>query len=320
MAEVNPADLKEHPSSYRTSRAVNDVLIGEDTAVKLIDASSTGDVTALQNILEHSPEMALESPHRIYQDGRDPPDDNGVRYVQAMKTSNLGLSILRAAENGHAAAVSTLLAFASQNDVKPSSIVTRQDFKKIIECGHAAVFDVLAKAEPSFATLDIIHGRRPLDFALTSNNFDLVKVVLDHGGAREFPQVHGKDSYPGNRLCKAAKYKDKTMTELLIQHGYTVIESGALQMAAARGALDTVRLLVEKHGADVNEQLPAETLPRSENALYASWTPMHFAARYRQEEAMNLLEGYGALTDVVDVNGKTPSQLLEEQKELRKES
>jgi len=76
MAEVNPADLKEHPSSYRTFRAVNDVLIGEDTAVKLIDASSTGDVTALQNILEHSPEIALESPHRIYQEGRDPPDDS----------------------------------------------------------------------------------------------------------------------------------------------------------------------------------------------------------------------------------------------------
>jgi ankyrin repeat protein len=108
------------------------------------------------------------------------------------------------------------------------------------------------------------------------------------------------------------------MTELLIQHGYAVKGSGALQMAAERGALDTIRLLVEEHGADVNERLPAEALPRVDNALFASWTPMHFAARWGREEAMKLLESYGARTDVLDVNGRTPSRLLEERKEASK--
>lgn len=108
------------------------------------------------------------------------------------------------------------------------------------------------------------------------------------------------------------------MTELLILHGYAVRGSGALQIAAERRALDTIRLLVEKHGADGNERLSAKPLPRVDNALLASWTPMHFAVRWGREEAMKLLESYGAKTYVSDANGRTPSRLLEERKEASK--
>lgn len=89
-------------------------------------------------------------------------------------------------------------------------------------------------------------------------------------------------------------------------------------MAADCNALDTIRFLVEEHGADVNERLSAETLPRVDNALFASWTPMHFAARWGKEEAMKLLESYGAETEVLDANGRTPLRLLEEREEAIK--
>lgn len=318
MSEATPENLRDYPFDYLTSRAIGDVLIGEDTAIEFINASAVGDVATLEGLLEQSPEIALESPHRIYQEKRPAADDNDVRIVQAMRISNLAQAISRAAENGHGAAVSTLLAFASRNGVKPSSVIEREAIKKTIERGHVAVFEVLAKAEPSVAAFDIIQGRRPLDFAIASNNVELAKVVLEQGGGREFPRAGRKFSYRTGRLCQAANSTKKDMTELMIQHGYTVKESGALQMAAGRGALDTIRMLVEEHGADVNEQLPSETLPVVDNALNASWTPMHFAARSKQGEAMKLLESYGAKTDVVDVNGKTPSQLFEEQKDASK--
>lgn len=314
MTEVKPGDLRDYPFDYNSSRAVGDVLIGDDTAVEFIKASSTGDVATLQTILEESPEVALESPHRIYQEERPAADVNDLRIVQAMQIPNLARAISQATENGHVEAVSTILSFASQHEVKASSVIDREAIKKTIDRGDVAIFEVLVKAEPSVATFDIIQGRRPLDFAIASNNVELAKVILKHGGGREFPKAGHKSSYRNGRLCQAANSKDKVMTELMIQHGYTVKESGALQMAAGRGALDTIRMLVEEHGADANEKLPAETLPRVDNTLFASWTPMHFAARSSQEEAMKLLEGYGARTDVVDANGKTPAQLLEEQK------
>jgi hypothetical protein len=318
MAEANPADLKDLPSSYQSSRDLNDVLIGEDTALPLFNTSSMGDIITLRGMLEQSPEIALESPHRIYHEYRPAKDKNDVRGVLAMKRSNLYQAILRAAENGHVTAVSTLLDFASRNGVKPSSVIDRVTIKRTIETGHAVVFEVLAMADPTVATHNDFQGRLPLDLAIASHEIEVARVILQHGGGRELPKPGYGSTYPNSRLCKAARSTEKFMTELLIQHGYTVKGSGALQMAADRGALDTIRLLVDEHGADVNERLPAETLPRVNNALFASWTPMHFAANWRQEGAMKLLESYRAKTDALDVNGRTPSRLLEERKEAIK--
>ena len=319
MAEIDPADIKDFPSSYQSSRGLNDVLIGEDTALPLINTSSTGDITTLRDMLEQSPEIALESPHRIYHEDRPAKDKNDLRGVLAMKRSNLHQAILRAAENGHATAVSTLLDFASRHGVKPSSVIDRITIKRTIETGHAAVFEVLVSADPTVATHDDFQGRLPLDLAIASGEIEVARLILQHGGGRELPKPRHKPTYPNSRLCKAVRSTKGAMTELLIQHGYAVQGLGALHMAADRGALDTIRLLVEGHGADVNERLPAESLPRVDNALFASWTPMHFAARWRQEEAMKLLESYGAKTDALDVNGRTPWQLLQERKEASKE-
>lgn len=314
MAEVNPADLRDLPSNYQSSRQLNDVLVGEDTAVLLISSSSSGDIATLQGILAQSPEIALQSPHRIYHEDRPANDKNDVRGVLAMKRLNLDQAILRAAENGHATTVSTLLDFATRNGIKPLSVIDRETIKKTIENGHAAVFEVLAVADPTVALFDDFQGKRPLDLAIASRKIEVARVILEHGGGRQFPNLRHTSSYPKSRLSQAARLSEKTMTELLIQHGYTVQGSGALQMAADCGSVDTIRFLVEEHGADVNEILPAETLPRFDNALLASWTPMHFAARWGREEAMRLLESYGAKTDVLDLNGKTPSRLLEERR------
>lgn len=49
--------------------------------------------------------------------------EDDVRGVSAMRTPNLRLAILRAAENGQITAVSVLLDFAFRHGIEPSSII-----------------------------------------------------------------------------------------------------------------------------------------------------------------------------------------------------
>lgn len=310
MAEVDPGVLRSFPAAYKSSRAVNDVLLGVDRAPPLFEASSAGDIPALRKILDDTPEMALESPHRIYQEDRPAKDKDDVRRVLATPRSNLDRAILRAAENGHVEAVSVLLEFASQHSIKPLSVIDRDTVKATIENRHAAVFDVLATAEPEIATHPDIHPQmEPLDWAMKLSDIELVRVILRHGGGAR--RWHA--SIYTSRLSTAAR-KDKIFLELLLQEGHSVKNSGALHAAASAGKVENIRLLVEEHGADVNEPLPKASWERG-GCYFVDWTPLHFAANLGREDAMKLLESYGANVDAVDTKGRTPSQLAQEWKD-----
>ena len=308
------ADLKPHPGIYESSREVFDVLIGEDAALPLIEALSSGDNTTLQSMLlqPHWIKIALEKPHCIYHQDRPVDARNHVRTVSAMPLSTLERAIIIAARDGHAAAVSTLLSFASQQGIKPMSVITRWAVDRAINNGHAAVFEAMASVDPKVVTYPLGHSNIPLLQAVKRGQTEVVAVLLQHGAnpKRTDGRVY---SYSLSLLSLAAKAEGARMTELLLKHGVSVACSGALHMAAQFGALDTLRLLMQ-HGADVNELLPADTLPTFKKSLYASWRPMHFAASGGQVEAMKLLESNGARSDVKDVDGKPPAQLLEEYK------
>lgn len=346
MAEIKPEDLKSAPWHYQSSRPISDVLIGQDTALPLLEASSTGNLSVVQKFLQDSPSIALESPHRIYMEDHPPaaPDqnrtDNITRQVHARKISNIKRAIYLAAEQGHVEIISTLLEFASRKNLPFAEILDREVVKAVLvlQNGHAAaaILDLLAtKVDPSVVSHNDIHPTlRPIDFAIKSSNEELVKVILRHGGGGRAEEGNAGGSGRGisprwsysslpyksasSRLCEAAR-RSPQITKLLIEEGnYAVPGSGALQAAARSGSLETIRLLVEEYQADVNGVLSADTLhvARQDVALYASWTPMHFAASLGKEEAMRLLEGYGAKGgDVRDVNGKTPWQVLAEWRE-----
>jgi len=318
MAELTMADLQPGPSSYQSSRALFDLLIGEDAALPLIKASSSGDNMILQSMLAQPQwtKIMLEEPHCIYMQERPSQDKSDVREVSAKELSNLERAIIKAAENGHAAAVSTLLGFASQQSLEPSSVITRWALDRTINNGHAAVIKALASADPKIVTSLILgHGRLPISQAVKRRQTEVVDVLLQLG-ADPIPSASSpKDvgSYRSSLLSLAAKAEGTRMTELLLKHGVSVARSGALHLAAELGALDTMRLLIQ-HGADVDEQIPEDILPVYNGSLYASWTPMHFAASDGQVDAMKLLESNGARSDVKDENGRTPGQLLEQRK------
>ncbi|KAF7864568.1 hypothetical protein EAF04_006700 [Stromatinia cepivora] len=313
MAELTMADLKPWPGIYQSSREVFDVLIGEDAALPLIEALSLGDNTTLRSMLLQPQwiKIVLQEPHCIYFQQRPIDDKNHVRTVMAMPMSNLERAIIIAARDGHAAAVSTLLSFASQQGIKPMSVITRWAVDRAINNGHAAVFEAMASVDPKVATFPLGHSNQPLVQAVKRRKTEVVTVLLQHGAnpIRTDKVV----SYASSLLSFAAKAEGTRMTELLLKHGVSVACSGALHTAAELGALDTMRLLMQ-HGADVNELLPADTLTPHHNSLYPTWTPMHFAASVGQVDAMKLLESNGARSDAKDGNGKTPAQLLEEYK------
>ncbi|KAJ8115449.1 hypothetical protein OPT61_g2901 [Boeremia exigua] len=304
MAQSTAADLKPYPTGYESDREVGDVLLGEDKARPLIEASASGNETVLQSLLsqpQHVQTM-LEKPHCIYVEDRPRKGPGDVRSVAAMRRSNVERALLAAAEIGDAAIVSTLVDFAIQHNMKESDVITRFLVTKIIDSGHAAVFKALASAYPDVINFHIHHGFLPLYEAVRLRRVHIVAVLLELG-ADPLPPLSRRDgSYNQSLMSLAAMSQYPHMTEMLLEHGMPIPHTGALHTAARHGRLDTMRLLLQ-HGADVNETV---------GEGWHCWTPLHFAASRGAVDAMKLLEQSGAQSDVKDTRGKTAAEVLEE--------
>lgn len=306
MTQLTTEDLKESPGLYDSPRGVGDVLAGEDAAHLLIEASSSGNDTALQSLLSQPQwiKTILEEPHTIYSEDRPSQGPNDARRVMAMRTSNLERALNAAAGNGQAAVVSTLLTFATQQGMAASDVITRLTINKTINGGHGTAFKALASADPNVINFPYLgHGTLPLYEAVRRRKPDVVAVLLELGADPLHPVAPSKRiwNFHSSLLSFAAMCEGPRMTEMLLEHGLPIADTGALHTAARWGHLDTMRLLME-HGADLDEVLPN----------FFHWTPMHFAASKSEVDAMKLLEHSGARSDLKDKNGKTPAQLLEE--------
>lgn len=305
MAQLTMADLKELPSSYESPRDVGDVLIGEDTAHPLIEAASSGNDAALQDLLSQPQwtKTMLEQPHCIYYASRPSQGPNDVRTVSAMHMSNLERALTVAAQNGHVVVVSTLLAFATHQGIDTSKVMTRSVINKTIKGGHGAVFKAFASADPNVVNFDLPHGTQPLYEAARLRKSDVFAVLLELGADPLHPVASSKEigGFNSSLMSRAAFAEDPRMVKLLLDHGVPIALTGALHTAARCSHFDTMRLFI-KHGADLNE-----VLPNSRN-----WTPMHFAAWRGKTDAMEWLEQNGARSDLKDKDGKIPAQVLDE--------
>lgn len=299
------ADREELPSVCDSSREIGDVLVGEDAARLLIEASSSGNDTALQSLLSQPQwiKTVLEESHTIISENRPTEGPNDARQVIAGPISNLERALRAAAGNGHAAVVSTLLAFATQQGVDTSNVITSWIVWKTIKSGHGAVFKALASADPTVINFRLGHGSLPLYEAVRLRQPDVVAALLELGADPLHPVEQSKElyTYHSSLLSHAAFSRGPRMVEMLLDHGVPIDGTGAIHTTARYGYFDTMRLLMER-GADLNEPL----------SNWSNWTPMHFAASKGQVAAMKLLEDSGARSDSKDANGKTPAQLLEE--------
>lgn len=288
-----------------SSRNVGDVPTGEDPARLLMEASSSGDDTALQNLLSQPQwiKKIHEKPDTIASESRPLEGPNDVREVMVWPMSNLERALRAAAVNGQAATLSTLIAFAKEQGTHPD-LITRWIINKVIWAGSGAAFKALATAGPNVINFPAGHGTRPLYEAVRLRKPDVVAALLELGADPFHPVEPSRKlgTYHSSMLSHAAFSQGPRITQMLLDRGLPVAQTAALHTAAGCGQLDTMRLLME-HGADLDEVLP--------NGSLFNWTPMHFAASRGRVDAMKLLEDRGARPDLKDVNGRTPAQLLE---------
>lgn len=289
------ADLQPLSSNYQSSRDEWDVLIGDDAAQPLTEAIASDDATKLQNLLQQPQwiTVALGKPHIIYSEHRRRQHEGEVRDVSAMPMLNLTRFVIIAGKGGHAAALATLYEFAKQHGVKLSDLRTRWAIDRTIKSGSAAAVEAMVSADPEAASFRISHGAFPLDLAMKLRHHDIVSVLLRHGADPSPAANDRREALMASLLAIAAMRQDKELVEQLLDHGCPIHKSGALHRAAQVGALDVVRLFLER-GADVHELLDKATLSPSDQDLLSTWTPVDFAANNGQSEAVQLLKNNGA--------------------------
>lgn len=126
----------------------------------------------------------------------------------------------------------------------------------------------------------------------------LVKYLLDKNvNPNQRVEMYG-EVYA---LAAAAAWSDQQMLGLLLDHGATLIGSGALIYAAKKGREENVRYLLDR-GANVNEMVPLEeSLP----GLEAACTALHAAIENGHTGLVDVLIKAGADTQVKDAQGRT---------------
>jgi len=279
MAQMSTAYPRELPGRVESLKEVGDVLTGEDNARPLLQACLSGNDKTLRSLLSRPIWIGtlLEKSNTIY----SKMVLKGVPKVSAKPTFNIERCLTLAAVNGHAAVVSTLLAFAKSQGIDTSTFMTRSLINNAIGAGHAAVFKALASAEPNVINFPLGHGgTQPLYEAVRRREFEVAAVLLELGA----DPLHPANNDPNRRsLMSHAVFGGSRMIKMLIQHGTPVAGTGALHSAAKFEKLDIMRLLLQ-HDADANEI----------HTNWHNWTPMYFAASNGHVEAMKLLEEYGA--------------------------
>lgn len=144
-----------------------------------------------------------------------------------------------------------------------------------------------------------IGGEPGLVLALREDSMDVFQVLLDHPATRlETPAINGNTA-----LMMAAFKANMPAVQALLAKGARVNQPGwtALHYAAAGGADDIARLLVQK-GA----QIDAESPPAS-----GKYTPLMMAAREGKESTVRLLLDAGADARRKNSEDLTAAQIAE---------
>ncbi|KAI9779580.1 MAG: hypothetical protein M1835_004671 [Candelina submexicana] len=108
---------------------------------------------------------------------------------------------------------------------------------------------------------------------------------------------------PGHHLWEAARSEDIAVVHLLLKHGASVSQTGAVHEAAWKGQVNTLDLLLQ-HGADVNEQLSVGV--GKKGLGMQSPTPLHIAAEWGRVGVVEWLLSHGADAAIKDARGRTP--------------
>ena len=151
----------------------------------------------------------------------------------------------------------------------------------------------------------------PLMQTLLKSNFELSEYLLNHGA--DANAICGPDKRQGRYLRLAAEKLPLQYTTLLLEHGAQIAQTGAIGMAAQKGRLDVLKVLIE-NGGDVNERLQPDAGFFTQKTRFqkASETPLYVATEHGQRDVVVWLLEQGADAEIGDLSGKTPRELARE--------
>ena len=247
MQEPTFADLKTLPGIYYSPRSRYDILVGEDNASDLIEASCSGDAVKLESLLSQ-PQWAMnafEEQHVIYYKDRSIEHNGEIQQVMARPMSNVERAIIQAARAGHAETISTLLAFVSQQGRKPLSMITYEAMMGTIEGGHADVLAAMAAADLGVINFYLSHsGPYPLDLAVARWKIPVVIKLLELGADPSFEIDRRRGSRYRTRIMSLAKRP--VLCDLLAKHGIYAAETEAPRRVEEQGIRDATSVTTQQ--------------------------------------------------------------------------
>jgi hypothetical protein len=242
MTELIPGMTKADlvlPGSFILTRDVGDVLIDEDVARPLLEASSSGDDATLQSLLSQPKwiKIMLYSPPTIYKESRPREGPNDARKVSARGIGNVDRAFKLAVQNRHAAVLSTLMAFSNRQGVLRSEFIAKEIMNKMIANEFAWVWEALASADPEIVHFHCNHGALALYEAVRLKQIYVVEVLLRYGADPLHPVQQPKKlgTYNSSLMSRTAMSQYPRMTEMMLEHGAPIACTSALHTYEFRG-------------------------------------------------------------------------------------
>jgi hypothetical protein len=216
-----------------------------------------------------------------------------------------------ASKSGEAEIVEFLLGFGQEHGIAVNGMLTRETVGAALKKDPVPVLRKFMKVDPDTISRPLSMGIQMLDSACCggpnseppyrSSYLNLVEYLLENGQDRNMIISYRTDK-PGYLLFSAAWSASSEITERLLQHGAMISGSGAPRMAASKGRLDVLEILV-KYGADLDEYF------HETDVVGPGGTPLHMAVRHKQPEAVKWLLEHNADLKVRNEDGKTAGEM-----------
>lgn len=232
-----------------------------------------------------------------------------------------------AAASGNLAVVNVLVSSAGCN-VSALDNSFRTPLHWAAATGHARVVQALLKANADSASSDS-SGATPLHYAAQNDFAETVEVFLSHQTVVDEPDVDGRTALMWAALKGANRVIRTWMKHTIGLQTMQTDKSGGsvLHAAALSGCVDTVRLLLDGFGADVDAvdsvrhtplfracdvghtdivQVLIENGARVDALDDEGRSPLHWAALNGHAFICQILIKYGIDPNVRDFSGRTP--------------
>lgn len=253
----------------------------------LLQACSNGDTSKLQELLYSSKESAR---------------DHTAQPSASVELSLTNAMLNKATQNNHLDFVRYILAFV------PGTKIPEETVRWALLSRSIEMYKTLYTHDPSIIHITICDGRETqLGKALSiPTSPEHIEFLISCGLKPSNDPFHTSTL---GLACGRWQTKSVELCKILLQHGASLLHSGALAAAAKSGKMDAVRWLLEQ-GAHVNDVVTNAALV-TQPCRGHPWPALHAAIVSGHVEIARLLLDRGAYPELLDEKGRTAFAVAE---------